>query len=368
MKGLNLDFINSYLSQPTPSGFEILGQKVWLDYGRKFLNEGDSYHVDHQGSAYLLKKSKQPNALRVAITAHVDEIGMTVESVTRGGYLMVIENGGIDPGICQGKQVQVLTQSGKILEGVVTTVAPHFKTADSKKTAATIKDLYIDLGFSSAAEVLKLVTPGDPIVFKQNISYFGDEFLCAKGLDNKISGIVLVELLSQLKDIELPFDLYLVNCVQEEVGKLGAERISREIKPDLAFVIDAGHDTMAPGIPSQRQDFAAGKGPLVVASPILQRNLFNWVLSEVNKLTVKKGKKDYIIDHQVRVRGKSTGTDADVFALWSPMTGLFQLPIKYMHSTVETCSMKDMTRLIRILKHLLTNLGGDFKERLRYKI
>jgi putative aminopeptidase FrvX len=369
----NFEFLTEYLQTPTPAGFEILGQKVWLNYGRKFLNEGDSFHLDHSQSGFLLKKSKNPNALKVAITAHVDEIGMTVESVTSGGYITVFENGGIDPNICQGKPVQILTRSGKILNGITTTVAPHFKTAESKKSGTTIKDINIDLGIYDRKEVEKLVQVGDPVVFKQNINILNDDYLVAKGLDNKISGFVLVELLKKLQGVELPFDLYMVNCVQEEIGKRGAELMARLIKPDLTFVLDVGHDTTSPGITGQKQHFCSGLGPLVLTAPAINKKLFEFVMEQIETIQIPiKGstieKKTRTIPHQLRAKGKITGTDADVFSMWSPLTGLFQIPIKYMHSTVESCSLKDVSRLIRILEVCLKNLGENFLEDLNYKI
>jgi len=369
----NMEFLLEYLQTPTPAGFEILGQKKWLNYGRKFLNEGDLYHLDHSQSGFLYKKSKVENPLKVAITAHVDEIGMTVESVNSGGYISVFENGGIDPNICQGKQVQILNRNGDIINGITTTVAPHFKTAESKKSGTSIKDIYIDLGIYDKKLVEKMVQPGDPIVFKQNIQILNEEYLVAKGLDNKISGFVLVELLKKLQDVELPFDLYLVNCVQEEVGKRGAELMARLIKPDLTFVLDVGHDTTSPGITGQKQQFMSGLGPLVLTAPAINQNLFNFVIQQIESIQIPikstdNQKKTRTIPYQIRAKGKVTGTDADVFSMWSPLTGLFQIPIKYMHSTQETCSLKDVSRLIRILDTILRNLGGNFKNDLNYKL
>jgi len=368
----NLEFLIQYLQLPTPAGFEINGQKVWLNYGKQFLNEGDSYHLDHSQSGFLLKKSKVENPLKVSITAHVDEIGMTVESVNGGGYIGVFENGGIDPNICLGKQVEILTRDGKVLKGITTTVAPHFKTAESKKTGSTVKDIFIDLGIYDKKEVEKLVQPGDPVVFKQNVSFLGNDYMVAKGMDNKISGFILVELLKKLQKVELPFDLYLVNCVQEEIGKRGAELMARLIKPDLTFVLDVGHDTTSPGINGQRQQFISGGGPLVLTAPAINKNLFKFVMEKIEEIQIPikgdKQNKTITIPHQLRAKGKLTGTDADVFSMWSPLTGLFQIPIKYMHSTQETVNLKDVSRLIRILEYLMKNLGQNFLEDLSYKL
>jgi putative aminopeptidase FrvX len=178
--------------------------------------------------------------------------------------------------------------------------------------------------------------------------------------------------LKKLQKVELPFDLYLVNCVQEEIGKRGAELMARLIKPDLTFVLDVGHDTTSPGINGQRQQFISGGGPLVLTAPAINKNLFKFVMEKIEEIQIPikgdKQNKTITIPHQLRAKGKLTGTDADVFSMWSPLTGLFQIPIKYMHSTQETVNLKDVSRLIRILEYLMKNLGQNFLEDLSYKL
>lgn len=337
----NLDFLFQYLDTPSPSGHEILAQRVWIEECKKYLNENDSTFIDYSQSAYVLKKSNNPNAFKVAITAHVDEVSMTVESVLRNGYVTVFENGGVDPQLCQGRRVQIMTKSG-FLPGITTTVAPHLTSSKSK---AEIKDIHIDLGFHDSKELVKIIQPGDPVVFKQDSFFMGD-YLVSKALDNKISGYVLTQILKDLQNVELDYDLYLINCSQEEVGKRGAEVMSRLIKPDISIVIDVGHDTNVPGV-SQRQNFFAGMGPLVLTAPAVQKNFLSYVLSRCEEEK---------IPHQIRAKGKVTGTDADVFSHWSPITSLIQIPIKYMHSTQETCSVSDVRNTKKLLLKVLEGI------------
>lgn len=157
--------------------------------------------------------------------------------------------------------------------------------------------------------------------------------------------------------VNLPYSLYIVNAVQEEIGLRGAEMISRRIKPDVAIVTDVCHDTSSPMYDKKKQgDQKCGKGPVLTYGPAVQNNLLNMVINVAEK---KK------IAFQRAAVSRSTGTDTDSFAYSSEgvPSALISLPLKYMHTTVETVHKEDVENVTKLIYEFLVQLksGTDFR-------
>ena len=182
-------------------------------------------------------------------------------------------------------------------------------------------------------------------------------------LDVGISGLDLLNesQINLQKKIEvkkkLDFGLYVVNSVQEEIGLRGAQMIAERIDPDVAIITDVTHDTNSPMYDKKKSgDIKSGKGPALTFGPAVQNNLLKLLID-----TAKKNK----IDHQLMAASRFTGTDTDAFAYSNDgvASALISLPLKYMHTTVETVHKDDVESCIKLMYEsvLAIKEGQDFR-------
>lgn len=346
-------FLYEYLNNTSPTGFESSGQKIWLDYLKPYI---DDYITDAYGSvAGVINPGKK---YKVVIEAHADEISWFVKYITDDGYLYVTRNGGSDHLIAPSMRVNILTDKG-IVKGVFGWPAIHVRIGDKEVTPNT-DNIFIDIGCSNKLEVEKLgVHVGCVAVFEDELIELNDKFLTGRALDNRIGGYMIAEVARRLHDnhIKLPFTLYVVNAVQEEIGLRGAEMISRKIKPDVAVVTDVCHDTASPLYDKKKQgDQRCGLGPVLTYGPAVQNNLLKMIIQVADKNKIK---------FQRAAVSRSTGTDTDSFAYSGEgvPSALISLPLKYMHTTVETVSKDDVEKVIDLMYRFLVQLksGHDFR-------
>ena len=346
-------FLVDYLNNAAPTGFESSGQRIWLDYITPYIDE---YISDTYGSVAAVINPGMD--YKVVIEAHADEISWFVNYITDEGYIYVIRNGGSDHMIAPSKRVNIQTEKG-IVKGVFGWPAIHVRTPKDEKTPA-LNNIFIDIGCSSKKEVEKLgVKVGCVATFEDELFDLNKKYLCGRALDNRIGGFMIAEVARLLKEEgkKLPFTLYVVNAVQEEIGLRGAEMIAARIKPDVAIVTDVCHDTHSPMYDKiVSGDQQAGKGPVVTFGPAVQNNLLKMVME-----TAEKNK----IPYQRSATSRSTGTDTDAFAYSNEgvASALISLPLKYMHTTVETAHYDDIEHVIQLILEFLKQLksGHDFR-------
>lgn len=352
----SLNFLENYINNPSPTGFESGGQQMWLDYIRPYI---DSYETDIYGSvaAVINKEAKY----KVVIEAHADEISWFVHYITKEGFIYLRRNGGSDHQIAPSKRVIIHTDKGPV-NAVFGWPAIHTRNPQTgeKEEAPSMKNIFLDCGCNSREEVEKLgVHVGCVATFEDKFMVLNQNYFVGRALDNRIGGFMIAEVARLLKENkkELPFALYIVNAVQEEIGLRGAEMISRRINPDVAIVTDVCHDTNTPMINKVVQgDFTAGDGPVLTYGPAVQNNL----LRKIIKVAEKEK-----IDFQRAAASRSTGTDTDAFA-YSGMgvaSALISLPLRYMHTTVEMAHKDDVENVIRLMYHCLLNIEDqeDFR-------
>lgn len=346
-------FLFDYLNNASPTGFETSGQKIWLDYLNPFI---DDYISDTYGSvAGIINPGKD---YKVVIEAHADEISWFVNYITDDGYIYVTRNGGSDHMIAPSKRVNVHTEKG-IVKGVFGWPAIHVRTAKEEKPPS-MKNIFIDLGCDSKKEVEELgVHVGCVATFEDELIELNKKYVCGRALDNRVGGFMIAEVARLLKEKgeDLPFTLYIVNAVQEEIGLRGAEMMAAKIKPDVAIVTDVCHDTHSPMYEKiVSGDQKAGNGPVLTYGPAVQNNLLKMILGVANK---KK------IPFQRAAASRSTGTDTDAFAYSNEgvASALISLPLKYMHTTVETAHYDDIENVIQLMFEFLKQLksGHDFR-------
>ncbi|MBY0244129.1 MAG: M42 family metallopeptidase [Sphingobacteriaceae bacterium] len=345
----SVQFLEKYINNAAPTGFEWEGQKVWLDYLKPYI---DDHFIDNYGTAVGVINPKAD--FKVVIEAHADEISWFVNYITPEGLIYVIRNGGSDHQIAPSKRVNIHTEKGMV-KAVFGWPAIHTRSGEKEETPA-LKNIFLDCGCTSKEEVEKLgIHVGCVITYEDEFMILNDRYYLGRALDNRIGGFMIAEVARLLKEnkVKLPFGLYIVNSVQEEIGLRGAEMIAQRIKPNVAIVTDVTHDTTTPMISKITQgDLACGKGPVVSYAPAVQTNL--------NKLLIKTAEKNEI-PFQRQASSRSTGTDTDAFAYSNGgvPSALISLPLRYMHTTVEMVHKEDVDNVIRLIYHSLLNIKND---------
>jgi putative aminopeptidase FrvX len=350
----SLKFFEKYINNPSPTGFEWKGQELWLEYLKPYI---DTYYVDNYGTAVGIINPEAE--YKVVIEAHADEISWFVNYITSDGLIYVIRNGGSDHQIAPSKKVNIHTDSG-IVKAVFGWPAIHTRQGGEKEEAPTLKNIFLDCGCTSKEEVEAMgIHVGCVITYEDEFSVLNNRYYMGRALDNRAGGFMIAEVARLLKEnnITLPFGLYIVNAVQEEIGLRGAEMIAHKIKPHVAIVTDVTHDTQTPMINKITQgDLACGRGPVISYAPAVQNNL--------NKVLIESAQKA-AIPFQRQASSRSTGTDTDAFAYSNDgvPSALISLPLRYMHTTVEMIHKEDVDNVIRLIYETLLNIeaGQDFR-------
>lgn len=347
------EFLYEYLNNASPTGFESSGQQIWLDYIKPYISE---QIVDVYGTAVGVINPKA--TYKVVIEAHADEISWFVNYITDDGYIYVRRNGGSDHQIAPSKRVNIHTDRGMV-KGVFGWPAIHVRDA-AREEAPSLKNIFIDIGAANKKEVDDLgIHVGCVITFEDELMEMNKQWLVGRALDNRMGGFMIAEVARRLHENKkkLPYGLYVVNAVQEEIGLRGAEMISRRLKPDLAIVTDVTHDTQSPMYNKRESgNLKAGNGPVVCYGPAVQNNVLKMVIE-----TAQKRK----IPFQRQAVSRSTGTDTDSFAYSAEgvASALISLPLKYMHTTVEMVHKDDVENVINLIYEFLLQLkpGHDFR-------
>ena len=266
----SMDFLEKYLNNAAPTGYEWDGQKLWMDYLKPYVDE---FITDTYGTAVGVINPKAQ--YKVVIEGHADEISWYVNYISDNGLIYVIRNGGSDHQIAPSKVVNIHTKNG-IVKGVFGWPAIHTRNRANEE-APKPDNIFIDCGCATKEEVEKLgVHVGCVITYPDEFHILnGDKFVC-RALDNRMGGFMIAEVARLLKENkkELPFGLYITNAVQEEIGLRGAEMITHTIQPDVAIVTDVTHDTSTPMIDMKVQGEAEiGKGPVIAYATAVQQKL-----------------------------------------------------------------------------------------------
>lgn len=352
MRKQSKKFLEEYLNNASPTGFEKSGQQIWLDYITPYVDE---HITDAYGSvAGIINPGKD---YKVVIEAHADEIAWFVNYITPEGYLYVTRLGGSDHQIAPSMRVNLQGDKG-VVKGVFGWPAIHVRDR-AKEEQPSLKNLFIDIGATSKEDVEKQgVHVGTVATFDADVMELGKDFLTGRAFDNRAGGFMIAEvarLIHENKN-EIPFTLYVVNAVQEEIGLRGAEMISRRIKPDVAIITDVTHDTTTPMYNKITQgETKCGGGPSITYGPAVQNNVRDMIIKVAEK---KK------ISFQRAAAGRSTGTDTDSFAYSGEgvPSALISLPLRYMHTTVETIHKDDLDAVIKLIYEVVIQLksGHDF--------
>lgn len=352
-------FLRRYLNNNSPTGQEWPGQQMWLNYLEPYIDE---WHLDNYGTAYgVIHPAKKKHAdYRVVIEGHADEISWFVNYITEDGFLHVIRNGGSDHVIAPSMRVWVHLRKGGKVEGVFGWPAIHTRTDKDANINPAMDNITVDIGAKDKEEVGKLgIHVGCVVTFQAELTILNDRYYTGRALDNRIGGFCIAEVARLLKEnkINLPYSLYLVNSVQEEVGLRGAEMVTETIKPHVALVTDVTHDTHTPMINSKKHgDVRGGSGPSVTYAPAVHNKLLDLIIETAETKE---------IPFQREASSRVTGTDTDAFAFSNGgvPSALISLPLRYMHTTVEMAHKDDVNNVIRLIYEVLQKIDyqHDFK-------
>ena len=347
-------FLKEYLGNASPTGHETKGQEIWLEYISPYVDE---WHSDVYGTAYaVINPGKK---YRVVIESHADEISWYVNYISERGMIHVIRNGGSDQTIAASRRVNIHTSKG-IVRGVFGWPAIHVRKGKDAHLAPTLENIFIDVGAKDKKEVEALgIHVGCVITYDDGYEEINKNCFIGRALDNRLGGFCVVEVARKLHEekIKLPYSLYIVNSVQEEVGLHGAQMIAQTIKPDAALVIDVTHDTSTPLIdPKQEGDVKLGLGPALAYAPSVHRKLLQ---------LIEDAAQAQQIPFQRVASSRSTGTDTDAFAYSNGgiPSALISIPLRYMHTTVEMAHFEDVDHVIRLMTASLRQIksGHNFK-------
>lgn len=342
----SIEFLEKYLNNAAPTGYEWEGQKLWMNYLKPYV---DTFITDTYGTAVGVINPDAP--YKVVIEGHSDEISWYVNYITDNGLIYVVRNGGSDHQIAPSKVVNIHTKKG-IVKGVFGWPAIHTRDA-AKEETPKLENIFIDIGAKDKEEVEKMgVHVGCVITYPDEFFILNnDKFVC-RAIDNRAGGFMIAEVARLLHEnkVELPFGLYITNSVQEEIGLRGAEMITQTIKPNVAIVTDVTHDTTTPMINQKKQGFAEiGKGPVISYAPAVQNKLREMIIEAAEE---KK------IPFQRAACSRFTGTDTDAFAYSNGgvASALISLPLRYMHTTVEMVHRDDVENVIRLIYESLLKI------------
>lgn len=345
----SLKFLEEYLNNPSPTGYEANGQKIWMDYLEPYVDE---FITDTYGTAVGVINPKAN--YKVVIEGHSDEISWYVNYITEEGLIYVIRNGGSDHQIAPSKRVDIHTEKG-IVKGVFGWPAIHTRK-QGKEESAQLDNIFIDIGCTNKEEVEKLgVHVGCVITYPDNFMILNENKFVCRAIDNRMGGFMISQVARLLKENkkELPFGLYITNSVQEEVGLRGAEMITKTIRPNVAIVTDVCHDTTTPMINKKEEgETKIGLGPVITYAPAVQQNLRELIINTA---------KEKEIPFQRLASSRVTGTDTDAFAYSNGgvASALISLPLRYMHTTVEMVHREDVENVIRLIYESLLKMKNN---------
>jgi putative aminopeptidase FrvX len=342
-------FFREYINNPSPTGFESSGQKLWMNYLKPYV---DTMFTDPYGTAVGVIN---PDAeFKVVIEAHADEISWFVNYITNDGLIYLKRNGGVDHQIAPGKRVLIHTRKG-IVKAVFGWPAIHTRlgNADTKEPSPKVDNLFLDCGARNKKEVEDLgIHIGAVATYEEGFDELAYGHYIGRAFDNRVGGYMIAEVARLLKENnkKLPYALYVVNAVQEEIGLRGAEMIARRIKPHAAIITDVTHDTTTPMVNKIIEgDCACGKGPSLAFGPAVHNKLLELVqdVAEEKKIPV-----------QLRAVSRSTGTDTDSFAYANDgcPSVLISIPLRYMHTTVEMLHKDDIENTIKLMYETVLKL------------
>lgn len=336
-----------------PAGFE---GPVVAALADEFGHAGASVRVDHMGNVYARLPRSDPAGPHLMIAAHSDEIGAMVRYIDPDGFLRIDPLGIVAPVLFVGRRVDV---AGHL--GVVGVRPVHGQTPAERLQAPPFEQLYVDVGATSAGEVLGMgIRVGSPVSYESPLRTFTNpDRLCGKAIDNRLGCAVLIQLFRELRDREPAGTVTAVAAVQEEVGLRGATVAARSVRPDYAIVVDTLPVEDTPGAQEGRICGRIGQGPVLVVaasgSTFVNGHIGH---PRVGEWIERAGASCGVSVQRVSSLGYAV-TDAAAVHLRGEgiPTGVIGLPRRYSHSPVCTFDINDAVGAVRLLREFVADMA-----------
>jgi len=328
---------------PGAPGFE---QKVRELVIREVTSLVDEVTVDNMGNVYALKKGKGDK--KVMIGAHMDEIGFMVTHIDDEGFIRFTTLGGFDPKTLTAQRV--IVHGKQDIVGVMASKPIHVMTPEERNKVAKIGDYFIDTGLSKK-EVEAIVTVGNPITREREFIEMGP-CVNSKSLDNRLAVFILIETLRALKDIDVPYDIYGVFTVQEEVGIRGANVSSLKINPDFGFGLDTTIAFDLPGAAAHEKITKLGEGTAIKimdASTICDYRMVDFMKKTADKHNIKW-------QPEILTAGGTDTAGIQRMTQGGSIAGAVSIPTRHLHQVIEMAHKADIKGSIDLLTACLQDL------------
>ena len=327
-----------------PSGFEAPAAAAAARLLEPLVDE---MKIDRMGNLIGVRRCGRPDAKKLLLDAHLDEIGLLVTGVEEG-FLRFRSIGGVDPRMLLGRELWVLTQPP--LPGVVACQPPHLHDGDAENKSIPIADLRIDVGLSQEQAEARIPV-GTPVVYRGSCFALGQDQMCGKAMDDRSCFAVLMRAMELLADKELDVDVYVMGSTREEVSGVGATVGTWSVQPDCCVAVDVTHGRTPDG-PSDKT-FALGGGPAIGVGP----NMTRWMTKRMLDKARERN-----IPYQQEIMSGHTGTNGWEMQISREgvATSVLSLPLKYMHTPIETLSLSDLEQTAQLLAAFTEDLGKEW--------
>ena len=340
---INVELLSKICQTPGAPGFEQKVRELVIEEVKPYV---DSIEVDNMGNVYAIKKGKGDK--RVMIGAHMDEIGFIITHIDEDGFLRFHTLGGFDPKTHTAQRV--IVHGKKDVIGVMSSKPIHVMTAEERNKLPKNSDYFIDLGMKKE-EVEKIVSIGDPVTRQRDLIEMGN-CVNSKSLDNRLAVFILIEMLKELKDEKVPYDIYGVFTVQEEVGLRGANTSAQKIQPDFGFGLDTTIAFDCPGASKHEKITSLGEGTAIKIMD--SRTICDYRMVNYMKETAQKNKIKW--QPEILTAGGTDTAGIQQMTDGGSIAGAVSIPTRHLHQTVEMADKNDIRASIDLLKACCLNL------------
>jgi endoglucanase len=341
---LNIELLSKICEVPGAPGYEKRIRDVIIKEVTPLVDEVE---IDNLGNVFAIKRAKNnPDEKKVMVAAHMDEIGFMVTHIDDNGFLRFTTLGGFDPKTLTAQRVIVHGKEDII--GVMGSKPIHVMTTEERNKVAKTTDYFIDLGMPKE-EVEKIVSVGDTVTRERGLIEMGDCVNC-KSIDNRVSVFILIEALKTMGDV--PYDVYGVFTVQEEVGLRGANVASHKINPDFGIALDTTIAFDLPGAQAHEKVTSLGKGTAIKvldAMTICDYRMVNFMRETADKNNIPW-------QSEILTAGGTDTAGLQRMGKNGAIAGAISIPTRHLHQVIEMAHKQDIQNSVDLLNKCLENL------------
>ncbi|MCQ2751669.1 MAG: M42 family metallopeptidase [Coriobacteriales bacterium] len=348
LKVKEIEFLNDLIAAPSPTGNEVACAQVIREYAK---NIADEISTDIMGSVHAKLNASKTTERSVMLAGHIDEVGLIVTYINDEGHIYFQGLGGVDPGILPAMRCDIHTKKGDI-KGVIGRIPIHMfrDEPNGGKDILPINELFIDTGLDPK-KVKEIVTIGDSATLSFYFEQLEDNFAVSRAFDDKLGAFVAYRVLEELKRAKnLKVNYIAAATVQEEIGLRGGETSAFSINPEIGIAVEVTHATDYPRTDKKKYgNIICGEGPVIARGPNINPKLFDMLV---------KVAKDNKIPYQIEAAPRATGTDANKIQMTrgGKVAGLVSIPLRYMHTPSEVCSLNDVENTIKLMTKFILKL------------